>query len=214
VQLSDLGPFFALQEKDAAGPWLPLRSLYDEQVLEARVGYVAGFLQRLAGAEVEPRVAASTMSLGLFARLLAPTLGSVVLERPLAPLSLDDTFWQPSEGGPWPLAITGVEAGADPKRALGEVILPLAEFIGQRYSLSAKILRGNVASGVFGAVRMVGQARPDLAETAHQVGQSLLSDQLHGTGVADPEFRRTSCCLYYRIPGGGYCGDCVLGQSK
>jgi ferric iron reductase protein FhuF len=23
-------------------------------------------------------------------------------------------------------------------------------------------------------------------------------------------FRRRSCCLYYRVPGGGICGDCVL----
>ncbi|MGH3410268.1 MAG: (2Fe-2S)-binding protein [Streptosporangiaceae bacterium] len=23
-------------------------------------------------------------------------------------------------------------------------------------------------------------------------------------------FRRHSCCLYYRLPGGGLCGDCAL----
>ncbi|MFD2121439.1 (2Fe-2S)-binding protein [Streptomyces cirratus] len=28
-----------------------------------------------------------------------------------------------------------------------------------------------------------------------------------GLGVA---FTRRSCCLYYRVPGGGLCGDCVL----
>ncbi|MEU7551440.1 (2Fe-2S)-binding protein [Streptomyces sp. NPDC044571] len=23
-------------------------------------------------------------------------------------------------------------------------------------------------------------------------------------------FVRRSCCLYYKVPGGGFCGDCVL----
>jgi ferric iron reductase protein FhuF len=23
-------------------------------------------------------------------------------------------------------------------------------------------------------------------------------------------FRRQSCCLYYRLPGGGLCGDCCF----
>jgi iron complex transport system ATP-binding protein len=27
---------------------------------------------------------------------------------------------------------------------------------------------------------------------------------------SDAGYRRTSCCLYYRVPGGGLCGDCVL----
>jgi ferric iron reductase protein FhuF len=25
-----------------------------------------------------------------------------------------------------------------------------------------------------------------------------------------PDFLRNSCCLYYRLPDGGLCGDCVL----
>ncbi|ETB50192.1 hypothetical protein O974_04420, partial [Mycobacterium avium 11-0986] len=24
------------------------------------------------------------------------------------------------------------------------------------------------------------------------------------------DFRRASCCLFYRLPGGSVCGDCVL----
>jgi ferric iron reductase protein FhuF len=31
---------------------------------------------------------------------------------------------------------------------------------------------------------------------------------------APPEFRRNSCCLYYRLPEGGLCGDCVLGVKR
>ncbi|MFE6774898.1 (2Fe-2S)-binding protein [Streptomyces sp. NPDC057702] len=32
----------------------------------------------------------------------------------------------------------------------------------------------------------------------------------HGSPHSRPPFRRTTCCLYYRVPGGGLCGDCVL----
>jgi ferric iron reductase protein FhuF len=27
-------------------------------------------------------------------------------------------------------------------------------------------------------------------------------------------FRRRSCCLYYRVPGGAVCGDCVLHERR
>ena len=29
-----------------------------------------------------------------------------------------------------------------------------------------------------------------------------------------PAFTRRTCCLYYRLPGGGLCGDCVLHQRR
>jgi hypothetical protein len=214
VQLSDLGPFFALQERTDSRSWRPLRDLYDASVLDKRVAYVSGFLEKLAGSPVETRVAASTMSLGLFARLIAPPLGSVVLERPLPAITLDEALWQPTDGGPWQLALTGPEAPADPARVITETILPLAELISSRYSLSLQILIGNIASGAFGAIRMIGQARHDLAGPAQEVGRDLLSESLQGTGTLKPDFRRSSCCLYYRIPGGGYCGDCVLTAAE
>jgi ferric iron reductase protein FhuF len=41
----------------------------------------------------------------------------------------------------------------------------------------------------------------------------LDTDCLAGSGgiiSGDLGFRRRSCCLFYRLPGGGTCGDCPL----
>ncbi len=210
MQLSEFGPFFSLQERADSGYWRPLTDLYDARVLDERVNYVSGFLEKLAGQSVAPRVAASTLSLGLFARLIAPPLGSVVLEQPMPRLTLDDSYWQPTIGGPWLLSLTGPATTPDLAQTVTETIIPLAELIAERYSLSMQILFGNIASGAFGAIRMISQARPDLGENALDLGHDLLAASLKGTGTLTPGFRRSSCCLYYRIPGGGYCGDCVL----
>ncbi|HET6152039.1 MAG TPA: (2Fe-2S)-binding protein [Marmoricola sp.] len=209
MDLTRLGPFFALHDLDG-DCWRPLRDLYDGPVLDERVAYVADVLGAMTGTPIETRVAASTMSLGLFARLVAPVIGAAVLGRSLPALDADATYWQPSSGGPWPLALTGAEVGPDLAATLDEVVLPLAEVVAGRFSLSPQVLYGNVASAVFGAVRMVGAARADLADAARTIGLGVLTGPLHGTGVLAEEFVRSSCCLYYRIPGGGYCGDCVL----
>jgi ferric iron reductase protein FhuF len=35
----------------------------------------------------------------------------------------------------------------------------------------------------------------------------FVADPGHPSGIG---FARTTCCLYYRVPGGGKCADCVL----
>ncbi|MFI1618174.1 (2Fe-2S)-binding protein [Streptomyces lydicus] len=48
---------------------------------------------------------------------------------------------------------------------------------------------------------------------AHRTGCRHLRD----TGTLDPTlpaFARRSCCLYYRVPGGGLCADCVLRRAR
>jgi ferric iron reductase protein FhuF len=59
---------------------------------------------------------------------------------------------------------------------------------------------------------MLASASPAHAPVARAVGQRLLDNApLTGTGAfTGTTFRRTTCCLYYQVPGGGYCGDCVL----
>lgn len=210
VELSTLGPFFAVADRADGAEWQSLRTLLNGAVLDERVDHVATVLGRLADAEIEPRVAASTMSLGLFARLVAPVLGARTLGQPLPAVGLDETCWQPTATGPWPLALSGALTLPEPADTLTDVVLPLAAAIGERFALSGQVLLGNAASGVFGAVRMIGAVRPDLAGSAIRLGRELLSGPLQGTGVLADDFVRSSCCLYYRVPGGGYCGDCVL----
>jgi ferric iron reductase protein FhuF len=78
--------------------------------------------------------------------------------------------------------------------------------------VSPRVLQGNVSSAVAGAVRMLGAASPSHARLAWTVGQRLLDrEPLLDTGsYTGTVFRRSTCCLYYQVPGGGYCGDCVL----
>jgi hypothetical protein len=81
------------------------------------------------------------------------------------------------------------------------------------------VLRGNIASALAGAAGMLAGSFPDRAETAGQLTARVLAlGPLRGTGeFVQPDASqprrflvRRSCCLYYRVPGGGTCGDCVL----
>ncbi len=209
--LADLGPFFAVRsDPDQGDGWRPLRDLLDGPALPERVDHTRRVLSDLSATEVESRVAASTLSLGIFARLLSPVLGAAVLGSGLPSPDFDSVLWRKVDGGPWPLALTGVPAPADPGAAVTELALPLARVLSDRHSLSMQVLRGNVASALFGAVGMVGRARPELGEVAWALARRLLAGPLAGTGRITHGFVRSSCCLYYRVPGGGYCGDCVL----
>ncbi|MDH6125407.1 (2Fe-2S)-binding protein [Kitasatospora sp. GP82] len=54
----------------------------------------------------------------------------------------------------------------------------------------------------------------DAAGTARLLAEDLPArDPLRGTGTVShrrASFRRSTCCPYYRVPGSGLCGDCVL----
>ena len=59
-------------------------------------------------------------------------------------------------------------------------------------------------------------AQPSLLEPATALAAALLArGRLADTGELGVTgeglgFRRRSCCLYYRLPGGALCGDCAL----
>ena len=221
-RLTQFGAFFTVDSPDGCDGWRPLRMLLDGPTLDERVARVRAALSASAGGEIELRVAASTMALSVFARLVSPVLGAAALNLRLPAPSLDSTWWQPVDRGPFPLAVSRSDTEAVPAGLVTDVLLPIAECLGGRYGLSMLILRGNVASAVFGAVSVISSTRVDLSRAAWRVAGSLLSGPLAGTGELllrpgpggqpTPRFVRSSCCLYYRVPGGGYCGDCVLAR--
>lgn len=107
----------------------------------------------------------------------------------------------------------------------------LAAGLGRAGSIARPMLRGNTVATVFGAGRMIdrhlgwsappeftGPALPEpVLPAARGPGwRSALitaaSEPLAGAAEFDAAggYRRRSCCLYYRVPGGGLCGDCVL----
>jgi hypothetical protein len=179
--------------------------------------------------EIELRVAASAVHLGIVARLVAPALGAAVLGY-RADTRLAGLWWQDEVGGPVPLSVpeleplpvlgTGTaETHEWSERAIEDAIVPLTEAVSRVAAVSGRVLWGNAASGINAAAGQVARSRPDLAGEAWRCARVLsgsprLRGERHPPG---PAFRRSSCCLFYRLAAGGrptrsaVCGDCVLG---
>jgi hypothetical protein len=236
------GPFFAVATHapgaGPAAPWRPLREVADDPgVLRDRVARVRTFLAAGNGrdpADVPVRTAASVTHLGLTARLVSPALAVAVLTG--ATLDLTDAWWQPELGGAFPLSLTGRTVppadrpGAPAASTAGSVAGTVTASVldgpvrglveaGLRFSVSGRVLWGNVASAVNGAAAMIGRARPGLAAPAADLVTRLLAaPPLRGTGDrTDGVFRRRSCCLIYQAAPPGaprqLCGDCVLARA-
>jgi FhuF 2Fe-2S C-terminal domain len=206
------GPYFVVSVGEEGGPWRPAAELY--------AGGLAGLIAR-TGAQLgvtEARVAASTVQLGYAARLWSPVLGCLLRDG-IVP---DLTGLRTAAGSPMRLNLPeprgwlGGGAGAQAALAYQTVITghlePLAG--GLPVKVAAGLLRGNAAAAMTAALRVLACTRPDLAPPARALAQRLLATGLlRGTGeLTGPglEFTRRSCCLFYRVPGGGLCGDCPL----
>jgi ferric iron reductase protein FhuF len=228
----ELGLFFGFADlAGGAAGWRPAIALYapgpsplDDLVASARAS--------LGGCE--RRVAASLLYQGYAARLLSPQLGCLATHGCVPALPADGLCWrQPgtqlielgaveaSTSGP-----AGVEGPAD--ALLGEILRqsfdehlgPLSAALRSRVKLPASLLRDNAASALVGALRLLDQVlehQPDrrLRPGWRTLARLALADpRVRGSGMisdSEPAFTRRSCCLYYRVDGGGTCGDCPLG---
>jgi ferric iron reductase protein FhuF len=81
--------------------------------------------------------------------------------------------------------------------------------------VSARVLWGNVASAVNSASQQIAAGHLSAAFAHHLAEVVFSSPQLRGErDRPGPGFRRSSCCLIYRLTAsrtGATCGDCVLG---
>jgi hypothetical protein len=228
--LAGFGPFFAVSSHPPGAapalPWRPVSELTSpSEALRTRVAAVRAALAARGGvaeAEVEPRVAASAVHLGLVARLVAPALGAAVLRRPVD-MRPGGLWWQDATGGPAPLSVPGPAtdgglegtAGERDRLLMDDLIGPVTAAVAVLVPVSARVLWGNVASAVNAAAVQVARRRPDLAAGAWRAaGHLLASPALRGERhLPGPAFRRSSCCLFYRLARGNpaaVCGDCVL----
>jgi len=211
----------------------------------SRGGGGEGEAGRVPG-DVELRVAASVTQLGMVARLIAPALAAQAAGHQLA-LPLAGVWWQDVVGGPVPLSVpappaglaasAGQSASAPPSAGatqapsaghppdplvtlLEEVITPITAVTAGLAPVSPRVLWGNVASAINGAASQVARARPDLATNAWATAAAVFQYPRLSTepGPPGPSFRRSSCCLIYRLApasrGGAYCGDCVLRDRR
>ncbi|MFE0462867.1 (2Fe-2S)-binding protein [Kitasatospora sp. NPDC058965] len=208
--VSALGPYFALRLGSVPPPdHRPLDALFTDGIA-VRVREVAERLRT-----TEPRVAASVVQLGLAARFWSVTLGSLAVTGEIP--ELDRVHWHQPPDGPLDLWLpTGAGTTTDPCAVLTTVLAPLDAAVRAATPVAERLLRGNAASALVGTLRVMhGQlaaTAPAAYRAAEQAARTLLAHpRLAGTLTPDgPRLRRTTCCLYYRLPAGGLCGDCVF----
>nr|WP_307167802.1 (2Fe-2S)-binding protein [Streptomyces rishiriensis] len=231
--LRPLGPFFALRTPPGGpqGPAAALPTLaraYREgprsaapDVHDDPLGFRIRKVTRALRA-AEDRIGASVAQQGLAARLWSVTLGCAVLYGSVPDLAPALLRWDPDGAAPDDLWLTEVRARPGDAATVAATVLdghlaPLSVALRARHPVAPGLLRGNAGSALAGAARQVDlwartHGRPDVAAraralTAELFTHPLLSDTGTPSGTA---FRRRSCCLYYRVPGGGVCGDCCF----
>ncbi|AZQ74501.1 MULTISPECIES: (2Fe-2S)-binding protein [Streptomyces] len=211
-ELAEVGPFFALRTGEGGLP------LLHEETVRRRVTTVG---ERLGTDDT--RVAASIAFQGIAGRLLSIGLGSAVLTGEVPDLAAGGLRWDPARTAPDDLWLP--TAVALPGEHLGSAVLhgllvPLHDRIRAVTPISSPLLWGNAGSSLAGALRvlhawLLGRHRPEDAARAIALAEGAFADPLlHDTGTLTTTdnitFIRRTCCLYYRVPGGGMCGDCVL----
>lgn len=231
TEIAQIGGYFAVTVEDRDESERPsLAQLYaGHPALRAHLTRVA---DRLGTSEL--RVAGSIFFQGMAARLWSPVVAVALLDQRV--LLLDAGLTWPDLSAPGvPLRTIGAyveptaaERGRPPDIAARapEVadatvqahLTPLLDAVRREVRLPEALLWGNAASALVGTLGVLAQARPALAEQAAALAEALLGlSPLAGTGTLDragPDapvrFFRSTCCLYYRVPGGGFCGDCAL----
>ncbi|QOV44286.1 (2Fe-2S)-binding protein [Streptomyces chromofuscus] len=230
--LNQLGGFFVLRTvvdaaRNPARPLPTLAQTYDGTASGVQPDPLASRVRTVATAlrAPEARVAASVAHLGLAARLWSPALGCAALYGRIPDLDPRLLRWDADAGAPDDLWLTEVRPLPGDAATLVDVVLhghlqPLAATLRARHRLARGLLWGNAASALAGAVRELDRraradGRTDIAAraralTAELFAHPLLRDTGTRTGTA---FRRRSCCLYYRVPGAGVCGDCCFTRT-
>jgi ferric iron reductase protein FhuF len=173
----------------------------------------------------EVRVAASLVVLGYSARLIGPAVALPLRDGILPDLRPTRVrfAYRPDRGFQLHLAEPAGwrgEPAALRARWHADVVddhlAGLIDSVRTVTPVAAGLLWGNIASGVAGALRTLVRSGAVPADRCLAEGLAMLDHgPLRGTGDLrlagdDLAFTRRSCCLYYRLDGGGYCGDCAL----
>lgn len=211
--VSSYGGFFALTVGGDAAGWHPVGQSYADGFLDL----IETTVRRYRTTEL--RVGASLVYLGHAALLWSPVLACALghgVVPDLAGLQRADDGAQLRMPEP-----VGERLKEPPSpELLYRVVVqdhmePLAA--GLPVKPAPGLLSGNIASALVGAARALLSVRPDLRQSIIGITNSLLDiGELTGSGAisGDLDFRRRSCCLFYRIPGGSLCGDCALDEPS
>lgn len=227
--LRELGGFAELSTPPFPTEVVPWPHLLGAPLLTQRIERVRSLLASSSGgaAEQVPRqVATSALQMGLVSRLWSVSLSSAVLYGWVPRLAGDLLVSSTDHGGPVPLGLQDPSAGvrvdslSAAVTAIRSIIVPTVATLDQACHTvgrtALRVLQSNSASSLVGAARVLASQRPTAAGMAWTVARQVHHDPWLRTGgrwsAAPPpaSFRRTGCCLFYRLPGHGLCGDCVL----
>lgn len=213
------GPYFAIEtpsaEPDTRGT--KLAGLYSASGTVDLTELVEHHARRLR--TDEPRVAASLLFQGFAARLWSPVLGCAAtgVVPDLDPERL--RWWRASPVGLRTTRTAGwrprdhdrhVELAA--RTVLHDNLHPLAAALRRTVRIAEPLLAGGAVSALAGALQLLDGAalRAARALAADLLTLPALRDACTVRSREPLRVRRRSCCLYYRVPGGGLCGDCPL----
>ncbi|GAA2488826.1 (2Fe-2S)-binding protein [Streptomyces longisporus] len=223
--LGPLGGFFALRTGEAPGAPLPtLADAYENRSSDVYGNAITFRVEKVAQVlrAPESRIAASVAQQGLAARLWSATLGCAALYGRVPDLDPGLLHWDPDASAPDDLWLTQVRSLPAEPATLADVVLhghlaPLATALRAHHRIAPGLLWGNAASALAGAARQLVQwagrcgRTEDAARTRTLAAELLAHPLLADAGtLSGTSFRRRSCCLYYRVPGGGVCGDCCF----
>ncbi|MUL84078.1 MULTISPECIES: (2Fe-2S)-binding protein [unclassified Mycolicibacterium] len=212
-EIASRGGFFGITVGGDPTGWIPVQRCYDGGCVDL-VGATAARYDT-----TDLRIGASLVQFSHASRLWSPLLACALQYGVLPDLTDLQRHASGTElrlpvpfGGP-------VDGGGPMVRQLYRLVItdhlePLAA--GFRVKMAPRLLYGNAAAALVAAAHDVVRARPDLIDDVLGVTESLLvSGELAGTGhLTGWAFRRRSCCLYYRVPGGSNCGDCALTRPR
>ncbi|GIM90682.1 (2Fe-2S)-binding protein [Paractinoplanes toevensis] len=221
ARAAELGPYFGWEPAGDLSDWRRWSDLADPAVLAERVAAARSALAAMGGLAEEAvpeRVVASVAFLGYAARVLSPLLGAAAITGRIPVAERTTLWWRPVPAGPLPLAygVMSATVPASPEALRGiavqAILEPVLTTCRTRFRLSPQVLWGNVSSALAGAAAMISRVDPPAGARAGTLVAGLLAlPPLAGTGTfSQGALTRNNCCLYYRIPGGGTCGDCVL----
>lgn len=226
------GPFFTIVLPGAAvadAPdvaWRPFPELSSSEgtaLLDRQVDVVAAQL----GTELR-RPVASLLHLGAAASLTAPLLAVAATSGFVPELEWRQLRFGYSTGGRLHLALAAVPevsrrvplpSLSDQLIAVGLVRLldTFTAALTAAVPLPEPTLSGNAFSALAAAARLIEPAAASARARALVDLVARRHSPLADAGVldwqaADPSsyFRRRNCCLFYQVPGGGTCGDCIL----
>ncbi|NOQ57801.1 (2Fe-2S)-binding protein [Mycolicibacterium fortuitum] len=210
-EITSAGGFFGMVIGGDPAGWVAVERCYDAGCADLVATTTAGY------GTTDLRIGASLVQFGHASRLWSPLL-ACALRYGVLPDLTELQRRSTSTELRLPAAVGMPVNGPLPQQLYRAVITdhlePLAA--GLRVKMAPRLLYGNAAAALVAAAHELARIRPELRDDIVEVTRTLLTTaELAGTGdLTGLTFRRRSCCLYYRVPGGSNCGDCALTRPR